>query len=159
MTYKKQTKRKYEQARRFGHPRSNRERLKRHLARFGSKKLPPRGTGLQTPKIVYYPPWIPPENLIQEIKEEFKKNPNRKTASDLEAMVYLHTASLAQPLNSQACRIYFYLFRKYLKKHGWKKFEGNLSFLNQYKTLSAYDKRELSKLEEWIFKQQQKRIS
>ena len=33
-------------ARRYGRPRTNAERRKRHKARFGSSKLPPRGTGL-----------------------------------------------------------------------------------------------------------------
>ena len=33
-------------ARRFGRPRTNAERRVRHKARYGSSKLPPRGTGL-----------------------------------------------------------------------------------------------------------------
>ena len=32
--------------RRAGHPRTDAERRERHKARFGSSKLPPRGTGL-----------------------------------------------------------------------------------------------------------------
>jgi len=32
--------------RRLGKPRNNEERRKRHFERFGTKKLPPRGSGL-----------------------------------------------------------------------------------------------------------------
>ena len=32
--------------RRYGKPRTNAERRKRHKAKYGSEKLPPRGTGL-----------------------------------------------------------------------------------------------------------------
>ena len=109
-----------------------------------------------TSPVVHHPSWPPPENLVKEIKEEMRKDPNRKTASDLEAMAYLQTASLAAPLNDQACRIYFYLTRNYLKGKGWKKFEGDMNFLDQHKTLSEYDERELKHLKGWIFEQQQK---
>jgi len=133
LTYRKHSQRKY-----------GLERIKRKLA---------------TPRVIYHPPWKPPEHVVKEIKREFKENPNRKTASDTEAMVYLQTASLAAPLNEQACRIYFYLFRKYLKKKGWKSFKGSTAFLDDYKTLSDYDKRELAKLKDWIYKQQQKDLA
>ena len=33
--------------RRLGNPRTDEERRKRHKARFGTSKLPPRGTGLR----------------------------------------------------------------------------------------------------------------
>ena len=35
-----------ENIRRFGNPRTDEERMQRHQAMYGSKKLPPRGTGL-----------------------------------------------------------------------------------------------------------------
>jgi hypothetical protein len=109
-----------------------------------------------TPPVIHHPAWSPPENLVEEIKEEMRKNPNRKTASDTEAMAYLNTASLAAPLSDQLCRIYFYLTRNYLKGKGWKKFDGSMSFLGQHRTLSEYDRRELNKLKNQIFKDQQK---
>lgn len=37
-------------ARRKGNPRTNAERKKRHQKRFGTSKLPPRGTGLKKGK-------------------------------------------------------------------------------------------------------------
>ena len=109
-----------------------------------------------TPPVIHHPAWPPPENLVEEIKKEMRKTPNRKTASDLEAMAYLNTASLAAPLSDQLCRIYFHLTRKYLKGKGWKKFDGSMSLLDQHKTLSEYDRRELNKLKDQIFRDQQK---
>jgi len=35
----------YDNRPKFGHPRSNEERKKRHKALYGTTKLPPRGTG------------------------------------------------------------------------------------------------------------------
>jgi len=109
-----------------------------------------------TPPVIHHPSWLPPEDLIRDVKEEMAKNPNRKTASNLEAMVYLNTASLAAPLSEQWCRIYFYLTREYLKSKGWKKLEGSMKFLDEYKSLSSHDQRELKSLKDWIFKQQKK---
>jgi hypothetical protein len=109
-----------------------------------------------TPPVIHHPSWPPSEEVVRDIKEEMRKNPNRKTASDLEAMAYLNTASSAAPMSEQWNRIYFYLTRKYLKNKGWKKFEGGMDFLDQHKTLSEYDERELKHLKEWIFRDQQK---
>ena len=50
-----------------------------------------------TPPIIHHPSWSPSEEVVRDIKEEMRKDPNRKTASDLEAMAYLQTASLAAP--------------------------------------------------------------
>lgn len=112
----------------------------------------------KTPPVIYCPSWPPPEAIVNEIKEEMQKNPNRRTASDLEAMAYLQTASLAAPLNDQACQIYFYLMRSYLKGKGRKKFDGSMDFLNQHQLLSEYDERELRRLKGWIFEQQKKAL-
>ncbi|MEM2922480.1 MAG: hypothetical protein QXF26_09225 [Candidatus Bathyarchaeia archaeon] len=109
-----------------------------------------------TPPVIHYPSWQPPEDLIKDVKDEMAKNPNRKTASDLEAMAYLNTASLAAPLSEEWGRIYFYLTREYLESRGWKKFEGSMKFLDEYKSLSIHDQREMKSLKDWIFKQQQK---
>jgi len=109
-----------------------------------------------TPPVIHHPSWPPAEHLVKEIKEELRKTPRRKTASDLEAMTYISTASGAAPLNEQWYRIYCHLTRNYLKSKGWKKFDGSMKFLDDHKTLSRYDQRELSSLKQWIFKQQQK---
>jgi len=112
-----------------------------------------------TPPVIHHPSWPPPEEVVRDIKEEMRKNPNRKTASDLEAMAYFQTASLAAPLSDEGCRIYFHLTRKYLKSKGWKKFEGSMKFLDQHKTLSEHDERGLKRLKNWIFAQQQKELA
>ena len=109
-----------------------------------------------TPPVIHHPAWPPQENLVQEIKEEMRKKPNRKTASDLEAFVYMQSASGAGPFDESGYRVTFYLFRKYLVSKGWKKFEGNMAFLNEHKTLSTYDQRSLNRLKEQIFRDQQK---
>ncbi len=112
-----------------------------------------------TPRVIHHPAWPPPENLVQEIKKELKSAKRRKTASDLEAMAYLNTISMAAPMSEQWCRIYFHLTYKYLKKKGWKKFEGTMGFLTKHRTLNEHDKRELEKLKAWIFKEQQKDLA
>ena len=38
--------------RRFGNPRTDADRAARHKARFGTSKLPPRGTGLINPQML-----------------------------------------------------------------------------------------------------------
>jgi hypothetical protein len=111
-----------------------------------------------TPPIIHHSAWPPDERLIEEIKEEMRKNPNRKTASDLEAMTYLNTASSAAPMSEQWNRIYFYLTRNYLKRKGWKKFDGGMDFLDHHKTLSEYDRRQLNELKNQIFRDQQKAL-
>jgi hypothetical protein len=111
------------------------------------------------PRVLHHPAWPPSEQLVKDIKNELKKHPKRKTASDLEAMTYLSTASMAAPLNNQYYRIYFYLTQKYLKSKGWKKHDKNMKFLKEHKTLSEYDKRELNRLKIWIFKKQKKELA
>ena len=110
------------------------------------------------PRIIYHPKGFTiPEELKKDIKEEWRKHPRRKTATDLEAMAYLMSASGAAPLSPEYSRIYLHLARKYfIRKHGAKAIKGGLSFLNQYRSLSDFEKRELQKLKDWIWKQQQK---
>jgi hypothetical protein len=128
-----------------------------------SKKAPVKffvaGEQPMLPKVIHHPSWPPPEEVVADIKEEFRKNPNRKTASDLEAMAYLNTASMAGPMSEKWCRIYFYLTRKYLMKKGWKKFKGGMEFMDGYKTLRPGDERELKHLKEWIFEEQKKELA
>ena len=97
-----------------------------------------------------------PEYLREDIKEEWRKHPKRKTATDLEAMAYLMSASALGPFDKEHHRIYLYLARKYLKKKGWKKFAGGMAFLNEYKSLTDYEKHLLQKLKDRIWKLQQK---
>jgi len=122
-------------------------------------KLTVQGTQPLEPKIIYHPGWPPPEPVKEDIKKEWKQNPNRKTASDLEAMAYLSTASLAAPLSEQWTRIYMHVARKYFASKGHKITKGSaLGFLKEY-TLRPEDERELIHLKGWIFKQQQTELA
>ena len=100
-----------------------------------------------------------PEELREDIKKEWKKHPNRRTATDLEAMAHLMSASALGPLDAEHTRIYLYLARKYLKSKGWKNFKGSMAFLNEYKSLSENEKRLLQKLKDHIWKEQQKDLA
>jgi len=110
------------------------------------------------PRIIYYPPWEPPEGILEDIRKELQ-NPNRKTASNAEVVAYLSSASLANPPSEQWTRIYMYVARSYLKSKGWKKFSSGMEFLDEYKTLRPEDKRELKRLKEWIFEEQRKDLA
>ena len=56
-----------------------------------------------TPRVIYHPGigFKPVPGLVEEIKKEWQENPDRKTASDLEAMCYLQTVSTAGPMSRQ----------------------------------------------------------
>jgi len=110
------------------------------------------------PRIIYFPPWEPPEGILNDIRKELR-NPNRKTASDAEVVAYLSSASLANPPSDQWTRIYMWATRNYLKSKGWKKFKGGMGFLDEYKTLRPEDERELKRLREWVFEEQQKDLA
>lgn len=86
---------------------------------------------------------------------ELATNSDRKTASDLEALLYFNTASMAGPFSSQGYRTYFHLMHNYLRSKGWT-FDTALPFLKDYPTLSEYDRQELDRLKRWIFQQQKK---
>ena len=111
------------------------------------------------PRIINYPGgWGPPEGIVEDIRKELQ-NPKRKTASDIEVVAYLSSASLAGPLSEEWTRIYLYVTRNYLKSKGWKKFDGSTKFLDESKTLRESDKPELKRLREWIFERQQKDLA
>ena len=89
------------------------------------------------------------EDMKTKIQMERLANPLIETATDYEAMVYLHTASLATPLSTEMTNVYSYLFSKY---HG-----------EQAKRIGVYsdnitemEQRELSKLKKWIYDKQTK---
>jgi hypothetical protein len=108
-----------------------------------------RGAKRVLAPIIAYTGWedVVTDDMKTKIQMERLANPLIETATDYEAMVYLHTASLATPLSMEMTNIYSYLFSKY---HG-----------EQAKRIGVYadkitdtEQRELSKLKEWIFKKQ-----
>ena len=101
--------------------------------------------------IIAYTGWedVVTEEMKNKIQMERLANPLMETATDYEAMVYLHTASLSTPLSTEMTNIYSYLFSKY---HG-----------EQAKKIGVYsdkitesEQRELTNLKDWIFKKQMK---
>ena len=130
-------------SRHYAKPRSSRHQLQPQLK----------------PLVISHPGWTPPAHVVEAIKDEIAKTPDRKTASDLEAMAYLNTLSSAVPLSEQWARIYFYVSRKYLLSKGQKNFKGSMEFLDECKTLGPDDMRELNHLKDSIFKAQMKDIA
>jgi len=78
-----------------------------------------------------------PEELREDIRKEWKKHPKRKTATDLEAMAHLMSASAIGPPDTEHTRIY----------------------LNEHRSLSDYEKRLLQRLKDHIWKEQQKDLA
>jgi hypothetical protein len=75
--------------------------------------------------------------------------PPSETATDYEAMVYLHTASLATPLSREMTNVYSYLFSKY--------HTGQAKKIDVYMDkITETEERELSRLKKWIFQKQMK---
>jgi hypothetical protein len=88
-------------------------------------------------------------DMKTRIEIERLSTPAVETATDYEAMIYLHTASLAIPFSERWYRIYSHLFSKYHPE--------------QAKTIGVYseqineqEQRELSRLKKWIYHQQLK---
>jgi hypothetical protein len=70
-----------------------------------------------------------------------------ETATDYEAMIYLHTASLAVPFSEEWYNIYSFLFSKYHSEQA--------KAIGVYREkITEQEQRELSRLRQWIYKQQ-----
>jgi len=70
-----------------------------------------------------------------------------ETSTDYEAMVYLHTASLAVPLSQEWYNIYAFLFSKYYPEKAKE--------IGVYKEqVTEREQKKLLELKKWIYKQQ-----
>lgn len=87
------------------------------------------------------------DEMKNNILTERLANASSETATDLEAMVYLHTASLATPLGREMVDVYSYLFSKYYPEQA--KQIGNYA-----EKLDETEQRELTKLKKWIYDRQ-----
>jgi hypothetical protein len=87
------------------------------------------------------------DEMKNNILTERLANANSETATDMEAMVYLHTASLATPLGHEMVNVYSYLFSKYYPEQA--KEIGNYT-----DRIGENEQRELRKLKDWIYKKQ-----
>jgi len=99
--------------------------------------------------IIAYTGWedVVTDDMKNRIQIERLANPLMETATDYEAMVYLHTASLATPLSTEMTNIYSYLFSKY---HG-EQAKGIGVYTEK---ISETEQRELSNLKKWIYRKQ-----
>lgn len=85
--------------------------------------------------------------MKNNILTERLANASSDTATDMEAMVYLHTASLATPLGRDLENVYSYLFSKYYPEPAKE--------IGVYKDkIDENEQRELSKLKQWIYDRQ-----
>jgi hypothetical protein len=89
------------------------------------------------------------DEMKNNILTERLANASSETATDLEAMVYLHTASLATPLGREMVDVYSYLFSKYYPEQA--KQIGNYT-----EKIEETEQCELSKLKKWIYDSQTK---
>lgn len=79
---------------------------------------------------------------LMKVNDDYK-------STDYEAMVYLHTASLAFPFNETWFNIYTYLFNNFYKDNLPEDMK-NIGV----KELNSLEIQELDKLKKWIYKQQ-----
>ena len=99
--------------------------------------------------IIAYTGWedVVTDDMKNRIQIERLANPLTETATDYEAMVYLHTASLATPLSHEMENIYSFLFTKYHKEQA----KGIGVYVEQ---IDEQEQRELSRLKKWIYDKQ-----
>ena len=87
------------------------------------------------------------EKIVVKVMMERLSDLLSETATDYEAMVYLHTASLAAPLSEEWQNIYAYLFSKYHPREARK--------IGVYRDeLTEAERRKLLNLKKWIYKRQ-----
>lgn len=91
-----------------------------------------------------------PQQMKDRVRlERLAKIVDDEMSTDYEAMVFLHTASLAQPFNQTWFNIYTYLFNQF---HGDIVPKPNIGATE----LNEMEKAELVNLKSWIYKQQLK---
>jgi hypothetical protein len=96
--------------------------------------------------IIAYKGWedVVTGEMKNRIQMERLASPSSETATDFEAMVYLHTASLATPLSREMTNVYSYLFSKYHTEQA----KGIGVYTEK---ISEMEQRELVKLKKWIY--------
>ena len=84
---------------------------------------------------------------------KYKGKEKENKATDVEALAYLYTASLARPLPDEYSEIYFYLTRKSI---GWQDKKEIPDFLQEYEKLDRYKMSLLDELKREIWSAQEK---
>jgi len=127
------------------------ERMFRMLAELFSKPKP----------IIGHPAWkdsITAEQKariqVERLKQIKESNGEKITeATDYEALVYVMTVSFAMPLNTTWFNIYTFLFRKFHPEQANQIFESH----EGQKLDEFIEQRDLTRLKQWLWKQQNKR--
>lgn len=90
---------------------------------------------------------------IERMKQIAKANGEKITeATDYEALVYLMTVSLADPLGRTAQKIYYHLFKKF--------FPDKSGFIPDYEAkLDIQSEPELLRLKQWLYKTSKRKTS
>lgn len=96
------------------------------------------------------PEWMKAEVTLQRLIQNMKGK--EEMATDIEALIYLYTASLVAPFNESWTNVYVYLTKKCMEARGkeWPKDMGT-------PTLTEHQNALLNDLKEWIWQQQAKR--
>ena len=107
---------------------------------------------LLTSPALYYPQWTPPEPMLKDrmihLLTDYKCF-EREECSDYDALIYVQTASMSFPLDTEWFNIFMWLFMKYYKDEApseWNEEHG--------RELSYCEKHDLLRLKQWIFKKQ-----
>lgn len=102
------------------------------------------------------PEWIKNEIHLQRLAQlmlKYKGKEKENRATDVEALAYLYTASLSQPLPDEYSEIYFYLTRKSIEWQGKKEIPD---FLQEYENIDNYKMSLLDELKCEIWNAQEK---
>jgi len=81
--------------------------------------------------------------------------PEKEMASNVEALIYIHCASMEAPLDSDWLDIMMYLFTKVMKKYRYVEVPQELAVKDQ---LSEYHMRLLEHLKRWLYKKSMEHV-
>jgi hypothetical protein len=131
-------------------PNQNKKHQATHMCNM---KKPSTNDWLNAPKIVW-PGQLYPQNLDQQVLKQRMENPGETT--DLEAMIYISTFTLAGPPTHEIYNIYMHLFNKWLKWKGEN--PRNYKWLEEINELNPCEQEILNKLKASIRKSQEKQL-
>ena len=102
--------------------------------------------------------WPPPDTLrelvpLSRIEEALL--PEKEMASDVEALIYIHCASMEAPLESDWVDIMMYLFTKVMKRYRYVEVPKDLRSKEE---LPEYLMRQLEHLKRWLYKKSMEHV-
>jgi hypothetical protein len=104
------------------------------------------------------PQWLREAVTLERLIENVRAlKEGDMTATDAEACIYLYTACLTQPPDSDWAEIYFYIATKVYERHRTKSSGVIMPPDIRVETISGYQKGELRQLKSWIYEQRVRR--